>query len=290
MIPEIGSITFAKLICGGNDFLVLDCRHRPLPADPAALTVDLCDRRQGVGADGAIFLIPDAKAPFRIVLFNADGSRAAVSYNGSRCLGRYAVAARIAESPFSFASDAGEIGVTVDGGMVTVSVPAPQPPRLNLQLEQDGEIIPAHFVVAGVPYLVLYRDDLRHPWVERVPWILRSHPEFPGKTNVAVVRRREHGGIEARFFERGVDEETPSSGSGTVAIAAIAAALDRITSPLVVHCAGGEFPVNFVRRGDTIGDVTAAGEVKLICTGIVSLDPGVREACPLPTDGPCAHR
>jgi diaminopimelate epimerase len=229
---------------------------------------ELCDRRQGVGADGAIYLLPDDRLPFRILLYNADGSCAAVSYNGSRCLGRHAVAARIAASPFSFASDAGDIAVEVEGGIVTLGVPAPTEARLHLQLAHEGESIPAHFIVAGVPYLVLYRDDLRHPWVERIPWQLRSHPDFPGKTNVAVVRRVAPGHMQARFFERGVDEETPSSGSGCVAVAAIAALLHDDPSPIVIDCAGGEFTISFSRQTEGIAGVSTAGLVKSVCTGI----------------------
>jgi diaminopimelate epimerase len=255
------NIELTKLCCGGNDFLVADFRNKQLPQEAGVLVRELCLRRESVGADGAIFLLEDAEYPFRIALFNSDGSPAEVSYNGSRCVALYAAAHGIAEKSFAFASDAGAIKAEVDGNNVTINVPAPCDWSLDMELEFEENSFKASYVKAGVPYLVFFVDDLYSIWVETVPAEFKTHPEFPAGTNVAVVKAVNGEEPQARFFERGVEEETPSSGSGCVAVASICHMQKGYDSPVNVKTQAGDFLISFEKDATGIKEVLTAGEV-----------------------------
>ncbi len=258
---------FAKLCCGGNDFIIVDFRDAALPEDIPSLARTLCARRTGVGADGLIALVADSDHPFGLLLHNADGSPAEVSYNGSRCAGRYAFEAGIVPEEFSFASGAGPIRARVEGSAVELEVPPPSGMKPHLRVRERGETVLGHAIQAGVPYFVIFRDDLNELWVETVPPLLRTNSAFAEGTNVAVALRKGAGLYEARFFERGVAEETSSSGSGCVAVALVAAQLHGDSSPVTVATRGGDFAISFSRQGSEFRGVSTAGEVRFVFRG-----------------------
>ena len=257
----LNNIQLTKLCCGGNDFIVVDFRKHSLPENASSLVVQLCNRRESVGADGAIFLLEDEKNPFRIALFNSDGSPAEVSYNGSRCVSLYAVARGLADNSFTFSSDAGPIHAEVNGNEVTISVPSPCDWNLEMELEMDQDSYKASYVKAGVPYLLFFVDDLYSDWVEAVPAKFKTHPAFPAGTNVVVVKADTGKNPKARFFERGVEEETPSSGSGCVAVAGICNMQLGYESPVTVITEAGNFTISFEKELSAMKNVQTAGEV-----------------------------
>lgn len=262
------SIKFAKLVCGGNDFIIIDGRDRMPGGDLSALARSLCDRRSGVGADGLIILVADDVFPFAMMLFNEDGSSAEVSYNGSRCVGLYASREGLTPENFRFASKAGSVGVTVDGDEISLDIPAPQGFHTGMKVSaQDGEEVVGDLANVGIPYFVIFREDLEAGWVETVPPRLRTNKAFPSGTNVAVARPPEGGICAARFFERGVAEETASSGSGCVAVALTAALRFGANSPITVRTEGGDFEIVFSRRDDNFTDILSAGKVSYVFRG-----------------------
>jgi diaminopimelate epimerase len=258
---------FAKLCCGGNDFIIICGADAPPPGELPELARRLCARRWGIGADGLIVLSPHTALPFRIGLINADGSRAEVSFNGSRCVGLYAHAEGLVPAEFSFASEAGDIHVKVDGRNVSLQVPPPKEFRASMELEVGGEQVVGHFIRVGVPYFVIFQDDLNYTWIDRVPPRVRTHTAFPNGTNVAVAQRRSKSIYEARFFERGVAEETLSSGSGCVAVALVAALSLKAASPVRVITKGGDFSVEFRQERQSFSQVLTGGEVVFIYRG-----------------------
>ena len=130
---------FTKLQALGNDFICLDCTERPLPADPDRLAVAMASRRLGVGADGLLCVLPGGEGRLRMVLYNADGSRAAMCGNGLRCLAAYAWAHGLAEAgaPLVVETDAGPRTLTaVPGGIrADMGRPVLEP---SLRLEAAG--------------------------------------------------------------------------------------------------------------------------------------------------------
>ena len=260
-------LRYAKLVCGGNDFIIVDSRNDSPPADLPALTRAICDRRNGVGADGLICLVSHGKHPFAILLYNEDGSRAQVSYNGSRCVGLYAVREGIAPASFTFASDAGPVGVEVVGREVTLSIPPAGRIAPETVTSASGEQVRGVLADVGIPYFVVFSDDLDCEWVERVCPGLKTNSAFPEGANIAVAEPPDGSGTRSRFFERGVEEETPSSGSGCVAVALACAQSRGSASPFTVQTGGGDFAVSFERDGDSFSGIVSAGEVGYICRG-----------------------
>jgi diaminopimelate epimerase len=268
----ITTFPFDKLSCGGNDFILFDERSESIPSDRAELTRKICHRTRGVGADGTIFLENDEETPFYMRLYNADGSSAEVSYNGSRCLALYASKHRIARGNFKFNSQAGQISVSVQGKMVTLAVPDPEILDGDMILQAPWGENKGTATNAGVPYLVVPVQELDHPELPTWARTLKVHSFFGNGTNVAVVKEGDSELVNARFFERGVEEETMSSGTGVVAIALYAATRYGISSEVVVTSTGGNFPVHFSRSGDSISNVETAAEVTYICRGDYSLE------------------
>jgi len=266
------NISFDKFSCGGNDFIILDARAGMPDVAPERLATAICHRTLGVGADGLIFVLRDAQHPFRMQLVNADGSPAEVSYNGCRCLGRYAELRSMASGSFTFASDAGSIAIETIDDSVRLSVPDPIIDNPALSMETPFGTTSALAVTAGVPWLVVQVDDLHAAEIPQWSFSQRLNPFYARGTNVAIVSNIAGSKAKARFFERGVDEETMSSGSGSVSVATFLALRYSSTSPVTVDCAGGSFPVEFERTDTSVCNVHAAAKVLHICSGTYLFD------------------
>src|ERR1043165_5363819 len=108
-------VPFWKMSGSGNDFVIVDNRRRLLRGGFAHWARTLCHRQFGVGADGLLLLEPDKKEDFRMVYYNADGSRADMCGNGARCMAWFAHAQGAAGTSFQFHTDAYPVGAHVNG-------------------------------------------------------------------------------------------------------------------------------------------------------------------------------
>ena len=171
---------FTKLQALGNDFICLDCTERPLPADPDRLAVAMASRRLGVGADGLLCVLPGGEGRLRMVLYNADGSRAAMCGNGLRCLAAYAWAHGLAEAgaPLVVETDAGPRTLTaVPGGIrADMGRPVLEP---SLRLEAAGRTWRVTPVSMGNPHAVLFVPRLEDIALEELGPAAARHPPLP---------------------------------------------------------------------------------------------------------------
>lgn len=243
-----GVIEFAKAHACGNDFLIVDAAE-VRGRDPGQLAREMCARTTGIGADGVEYLTQRNEREGRIHLYNADGSAAELSGNGTRC-----VAAWMA---YRAGLDAGdEVRVETDAGLrvcriesadgaafqFTTGMGVPTVGRAIVRLD-DGMEIEGAVVGMGNPQFVA-RAENKHFVVGGRPWqetgaAICTHPDFPAGTNVEFVRRLAEDAIEIRIFERGVGP-TSSSGTGTSASAAMMMALEAAPRRLRVVAPGGE--------------------------------------------------
>lgn len=207
----------------GNDFVFFDARHEAagvFESTPAIAAV--CDRRQGVGADGVVFLEPDVEHAFSIRYFNRDGSLAELCGNASLCAVRLAIELGIvkAGAEFRFGTSSGPL----TGRM------APSGPEIDTAPVDDAE---AAFAAAlrpgedqigyarvGVPHLVVACRDVEAIDVLRRGRELRHHTALPAGANANFVAPSGEGWA-VRTYERGVEEETLACGTGAVATAAL---------------------------------------------------------------------
>jgi len=254
------AVPFVKAAACGNDFLIIEGMYAPV--DLAAFARRICDRHTGVGADGVEWLFPAPDADIRARLFNADGSEAEISGNGTRCVAAYWTAEHGGDK-LVVRTGAGLKKCTLLGrsgscfefeiGMGEPQLGDPFPVKLAF-----GEVrgIP---VSMGNPHFVVFVEDFAPGWQAEAAEIGKHH-DFKYGINVELVRAASKGEIEARFFERGVGE-TQSSGTGSCAAAVAAIASSRAQSPVTVRTPGG---IQVVRWE---GEVFLRGQAQLVCRG-----------------------
>jgi diaminopimelate epimerase len=234
-------VNFAKLHGAGNDFLLFDGRSDPsLETILPKLVARLCDRHLGLGADGVLLLEPQGPTAARVVYWNADGSEAAFCANATRCAARFA-AQRWGWQEMALATGYASVPATVDGERVTLRLPAPTAVGEWQRLEVAESVFTSRYLVVGVPQLVVrvaWPDFWRRALEPMAP-ALRAHPEIgEGGANVNFVQV-ENGGLTVRSWERGVEGETLSCGSGDVAAALVALAEGWVSAPASVRTASG---------------------------------------------------
>jgi diaminopimelate epimerase len=250
-------IEFTKAHACGNDFLIIDAKQVG-GRDLARLSREMCARTTGIGADGVEYLTLRNEREAAIHLYNADGSAAELSGNGTRC-----VAAWMAYRAGLHAGD--EVRVETDAGVricrlesasgaefqFTTGMGVPQVRRATVTLDRDLTVEGA-VVAMGNPQFVAKVENEEfsiggRPW-QQVGAAICTHLDFPAQTNVELVRRLADDRIEIRIYERGVGP-TSSSGTGTSASAAAMMALEGAPSRLRVLAPGGEQLVEWPGAG-----------------------------------------
>ena len=242
-------VDFHKVHGNGNDFVVLDNREgRFSDSDLRVAAAALCRRRSSVGADGLMAVERAEDADFRMRIFNADGSEAAMCGNGARALARYAYERGIAASPMRFVTGAGAVEATVEPPFVELDMG-----RLDLSrgvfgrsLRAGGVTFPFVSLTVGVPHCVLLADeDYSRDAMREMGREVRHDTElFPEGTNVSFARRLASGEVGAVTYERGVEDLTDSCGTGCVAVAVAAVLVWGMPAPVAVANPGG---INTVR-------------------------------------------
>jgi diaminopimelate epimerase len=259
-------IPFVKASACGNDFLLiasLNLENVLPPVELAALTRRMCDRHEGVGADGVEWMYPHAAADVEIRLINADGSEAEISGNGTRCVAAYVCAERGKET----------ITIQTGAGLKTCVLTGRNESEYEFEIEMgeaavgavlgvklgEGEMrgIP---VSMGNPHYVVFVPEFAEDWRTTAAEIQRS-PQFKQGVNVEMVVVDGKHDVKARFFERGVGE-TQSSGTGSCASAVAAMAMGRVESPVRVQAPGGMQTVR--QEGKS---VFLRGASRVVCRG-----------------------
>jgi diaminopimelate epimerase len=269
MTPSSQVVPFVKASACGNDFLIVDGSY--VPADIAGFSKRMCDRHQGVGADGVEWLFPAQDADIAAHLFNADGSEAEISGNGTRCVAAYLCSENIAGSE---AGDPPKDKFTIHTGAgikvctllsnnqneyeFEVAMGAPQVEK-ELPIRLSSREVRGIPVSMGNPHYVVFVQEYATGWLDEAAEIGRR-PDFKDGINVELVIVKDKSNVEARFFERGVGE-TQSSGTGSCASAVAAIWSKRAASPLRVHAPGGVQTVRWE------GQVFLRGAAQLICRG-----------------------
>jgi diaminopimelate epimerase len=259
-VGQVEKIPFTKASACGNDFLLVEGGYAS--NDIKALTRRLCDRHNGVGADGVEWLFADTKTDVMAKLINADGSEAEISGNGTRC-----VAAEICSR-----TGKTEIVVRTGAGPKTCRLTARQGSTFEFEtemgkpevgdrisIESESVRVVGTKASMGNPHFVIFVENFPDEW-QRQAALIAAQPHFPQGTNVEYVATRGANEIEIRLFERGAGE-TQSSGTGSCASAVAAIASGRVVSPVKVIAPGGPQTVRWEN------EVYLRGPATLICRG-----------------------
>jgi diaminopimelate epimerase len=266
-------LAFARMHGCGNDFIVIDDRANRWHAQRHALAHALCDRRKGLGGDGLLLINSDGEVDFAMSYTNASGLEGEMCGNGARCIVKRAHDLGIIGKHTRFRTDAGLMGADLDGDTIRLAMTTPSAAELDLALDAAGTRWPGHGIDTGVPHLVIFTDEIETLDLARIGPPLRYHPHFPRGVNPNFARRLGPNRYRMRTYERGVEAETLACGTGSVAIALIAALRGEASSPvIVVPTGGGELRIDFTPRDDGhFSDVYLTGPAETIAEGV--LDP-----------------
>ena len=272
-------LSFTKMHGTGNDFVLLDARDLPAH-DWSALAQAMCDRHYGVGADGLILILPGERAPFRMRIFNPDGSEAEMCGNGIRCFARYLVEHGLAGAgSLNVETLAGtkRLDIEAEGRMfrsVAVGMGEPRLRPAEIPVLLSGERVIEHPVTVdglslritavsmGNPHAVSFVDDAAQFPLERIGPLMEHHPLFPARVNFEVATIRSPREVAMRVWERGAGL-TLACGTGACATVVAGRLLGRLEPEVAVHLPGGTLTI----RWDGAGEVLLRGPAETVFEG-----------------------
>ena len=242
-------VNFSKYHGTGNDFLLFDNRTNHLGSPCAETISKWTQRRFGVGADGVILIENASHCDFEMKYFNGDGSILGHCGNGSRCAVQFAKRLGMAQDDHvRFLAVDGEHQAWIRGDMVEVTM------RPVHSYKAVGE---GYFLDSGSPHFIVPTDDISSVDVVKRGREIRNRPEFhPHGANVNFLDVTDKG-IQLRTYERGVEDETLSCGTGVVASAILVSHLHRRPSPVEITTRGGTLRVNFRQEQGNTGEDTS---------------------------------
>lgn len=257
------NIPFYKYQGTGNDFVLIDNRKNIFDRKRRDLVANICHRRFGIGADGFILLQNMDGYDFEMVYYNADGNESTMCGNGGRCIVQFAYDLGVIASSTRFlAIDGGHDAQVKDGlvhlRMIDVS---------NITEQENG----AFYLNTGSPHYVEQVDNIdQYPVFDKGKIIRYSQQFAPGGTNVNFMQQVD-GALFVRTYERGVEDETYSCGTGVTA-AAIAASMQGAISPVAVKTLGGSLNVSFIKNSDkSYSDVYLIGPAVKVFQGEIEI-------------------
>ncbi len=257
------SFVFYKYQGTGNDFVMVDNRAGTFDRRAEALVRQLCHRRFGIGADGLILLQNHPAHDFEMIYFNADGREGSLCGNGARCTVAFARSLGLigVETTFQAADGPHYARVGADG-------------LVHLQMPDVGMPQPYgddYFLDTGSPHYVRRVADVAAVDVLAEGRRLRYDPAFaPSGTNVNFVAARPDGTLAVRTYERGVEAETFSCGTGVTAVALVMGHGTASGQPRTLHTPGGTLRVTFARTDQGYTDVFLIGPARQVFEGRIA--------------------
>ena len=253
-------INFTKYEGNGNDFIVIDDRKEEFSEDNVSMISKLCDRKFGIGADGLILLRKHKVYDFQMIYFNSDGNESSMCGNGGRCLVSYALQLDIDLKTNSF--------LAIDGVHKFKVVDN----EIYLKMNDVKDIVVKNgynFLNTGSPHVVQIVENVDEINVyEQGKKIRRQFEEMNG-VNVNFVSFN-NDIIKCRTFERGVDNETLSCGTGVVAVALYIFKKKKISdNKIIVSTKGGSLSVSFKNDGNSFREIWLKGDINKIFEGLI---------------------
>ncbi len=258
-------IPFQKYQGTGNDFVILHAADLHQELTPAQISF-CCDRRKGIGADGLMILRPHPDYDFEMLYFNADGFPGSMCGNGGRCLVRFAQQRGLITDECRFLASDGEHRARLlpDGSVA-------------LAMKDVDEVIATGkdcFLNTGSPHYVRFVGDVDLVDVVQEGRSIRNSEDYrTAGTNVNFVSRRPDGSVYVRTYERGVEDETLSCGTGVTA-SAIASVWDSAPDgkySVSVQTRGGSLLVRFKKQGALFTEVELVGPALFVFKGSIEL-------------------
>lgn len=263
---------FAKYTGCGNDFILFDNRKETFPFSPS-LIQKLCSRYRGIGADGVLLLENSLKAPFRMRIYNSDGSEAEMCGNGVRCFAHWLKSLHFKDPVFQIETKAGIIQASFVNETVSIQMNLLHPIEWNFPLYFKKQSFLIHILNTGVPHAVLFTSDIQNADLEHIGPFIRNNPTWqPRGINVTLAERVDNKNLLVRTFERGVESETLACGTGATAAALAAFYLYEMSAPISLMTKSKEtLLVNFSYENKQFSHITLSGPATCLFTGEIEL-------------------
>lgn len=255
------TLPFSKYQGTGNDFVIIDNRENIFSKNNTKLVAQLCDRKFGIGADGLMLLENHPSADFRMVYYNADGNESSMCGNGGRCLVAFAKALSVIDTHCTFEAIDGLHEATIKDGIV----------HLKMQDVTDIKVTPEYtFLDTGSPHHVQNVTSVREVNVKKDGAAIRYSDLYGSAgSNINFVEQKSDHHFAIRTYERGVEDETLSCGTGVTAVA-IAAHHNKLTTSnkIDLDVEGGKLAVKFETTANGYENIYLIGPATFVFKGV----------------------
>lgn len=259
-------INFYKYQGTGNDFIILDNREGVYGDLTREQVNHLCNRRFGIGADGLMLLNTKSEYDFEMVYYNADGGESSMCGNGGRCLVKFAYDIGIRKSVYHFLAVDGEHEAEIDtDGIVS----------LRMKNVSDIRVSHGDFILdTGSPhYVKLIPDVMKYDVLRKGRELRYSTPFAEQGINVNYVEQTKDDEIIVRTYERGVEDETYSCGTGVTAAALVCYHNENGFNDVTVHTKGGKLTVEYDRLDDDhYENIWLCGPAEKVFEGMIEME------------------
>ena len=256
-------INFYKYQGTGNDFIMIDGRSFSLGPDPIPYVQQLCHRKFGIGADGLILIQTHEDYDFEMCYYNADGSQSMCG-NGARCAVAFASFLGIIEHETSFLAIDGAHTATISGNSVAL--------RMG-DVKEIKTVDQDFFANTGSPHHMRFVNKVEEYDVVSTGRQIRNDSEkYPEGTNVNFISALSPDTIMVRTYERGVEDETLSCGTGVTACALVYGE-QKQKNNINIQTPGGNLQVSFEKSEDgSFQEIVLTGPADQVFTGTISVN------------------
>ena len=251
---------FYKYQGTGNDFVIIDNRTHDFPSTNSELIAQICDRKFGVGADGLLLLEENSQVDFTMVYYNADGNLGSMCGNGGRCMVHFANFLGIIDNQTTFEAVDGLHEASIDEGIISL--------KMN-NVEAIKVASDYVFLDTGSPHHVELVSELETFKVEKEGAFLRNNTYGKEGSNINFVEPISENIFAVRTYERGVEAETLSCGTGVTAVAIALFETNKTNSnKITLKTQGGDLKVSFNKTKKGYKNIFLIGPATQVFKGI----------------------
>lgn len=256
-------VDFYKYQGTGNDFIMIDNRKGYFPKDNVDLVKFLCDRKFGIGADGLILLEDSSEVDFEMVYYNSDGNPSSMCGNGGRCLVAFANFLGVIQDSCTFKAVDGLHQAKIKGSIVSLAM---------TEVEKIDNFGTHSFLNTGSPHHVQLVNQLKDLDVKVEGAKLRYGKYGNSGSNINFVQPIEGNAFFVRTYERGVEDETLSCGTGVTAVALAMHDKGMIDAEEVqLKTPGGDLKVSFIKSDSGYHSIFLVGPATQVFKGTITV-------------------
>ncbi len=263
---------FFKYQGTGNDFIILDNRKKRIPEEDRSLFARLCNRHFGIGADGIILIKNDFSRDFYMKYYNSDGTESTMCGNGGRCAIAFSKQLGITkENKIYFrAIDGDHCGIIHNDGLISLNI-------IDIEINMIKIYSKYVFLNTGSPHHVLFVDNIKEIDVYKQGRKIRFHKSYSsqGGVNVNFVEISGNNTLQVRTYERGVENETLSCGTGITASVIAAYETGKVSTDkeknVLISTLGGKLWVSFEKKHNRYQKIYLTGSVQFVFEGWIHI-------------------